>query len=72
MFPHMTVLDNAAFALRMRGLSKNEARKQAFSKLEMVGLGLLAKRYPTSLSGGERQRVSVARALAADPSIFLL
>ncbi|MBH0110092.1 ABC transporter ATP-binding protein [Salinibacterium sp. NG22] len=72
LFPHLTVLDNVAFADRAAGVSRAQAREQAREHLEMVQMGTFASRSPQSLSGGQQQRVAVARALAAKPSVLLL
>lgn len=72
LFPHLTVLDNVAFGPRMRGASSVRARITAQKMLELVSLETLANMYPTEISGGEKQRVSIARALATQPDIFLL
>lgn len=72
LFPHMTVADNVAFGLEMRGVASGERTKRVASTLELVHLGPLAGRYPRELSGGQRQRVALARALAIQPPVLLL
>ena len=72
LFPHMTVLDNVAFGLRLRGKDRGSRKKVAQEKLELVGLGVHADRYASQLSGGQQQRVALARALAIEPSVLLL
>src|SRR3954469_25705307 len=72
LFPHMTVLDNVAFGLRLRGKDRGSRKKVAQEKLELVGLGVHANRYASQLSGGQQQRVALARALAIEPSVLLL
>ncbi|MBH0116804.1 ABC transporter ATP-binding protein [Salinibacterium sp. NG253] len=72
LFPHLTVLDNVAFADRAAGLSRGQARERAREHLELVQMGAFASRSPHSLSGGQQQRIAVARALAAKPSVLLL
>ncbi|WP_417770560.1 ABC transporter ATP-binding protein [Stappia sp.] len=72
LFTHMTVLDNVAFGLEMRGKSKSEARSRAGEMLELVQLEAFASRKPTQLSGGQQQRVALARALAPQPRVLLL
>ena len=71
LWPHLTALDNAAFALRRRRLSRSECRTRAASMLERVGLSEFAGRYPNELSGGQQQRVALARALIADTGLIL-
>jgi glycine betaine/proline transport system ATP-binding protein len=71
-FPHRTVLDNAAYGLKVRGVSKEEREERAKKALETVGLGDWLHRYPSNLSGGMRQRVGLARALATDAEILLM
>ncbi|MGI9185306.1 MAG: ABC transporter ATP-binding protein [Solirubrobacteraceae bacterium] len=73
LWPHMTVGENVAFALRRRALSTAEGRSRAAAMLDRMGLGLAAygKRYPHELSGGEQQRVALARALVAKPALLL-
>jgi iron(III) transport system ATP-binding protein len=71
LWPHLTALDNVAFALRRRRLGRAECRARAASMLSRVGLGELARRYPNELSGGQQQRVALARALIADTGLIL-
>ncbi|MFW8634731.1 ABC transporter ATP-binding protein [Cribrihabitans pelagius] len=72
LFPHMTILENVAFGLEMRGKSKSEARTRAGEMLELVQLSQFAVRKPSQLSGGQQQRVALARALAPQPKVLLL
>ncbi|MEM6276173.1 MAG: ABC transporter ATP-binding protein [Pseudomonadota bacterium] len=72
LFPHMTVLENVAFGLEMRGKSKAEAAKRAGEMLELVQLPQFSARKPAQLSGGQQQRVALARALAPSPKVLLL
>lgn len=72
LFPHLTVLENTAFGLRMRNLRKPNRDKRAKAALHTVGLADLASRYPVELSGGQQQRVALARAIAIEPEILLL
>jgi putative spermidine/putrescine transport system ATP-binding protein len=72
LFPHMTVLDNVAYNLRMRGVGKAERRERARAMLDKVQLGPLALRMPAQLSGGQQQRVALARAIITNPRVLLL
>jgi putative spermidine/putrescine transport system ATP-binding protein len=72
LFPHMSVLDNVAFPLRMRGVGRDERRRRAQEMLERVGLAPFAERKPRQLSGGQQQRVALARALVFEPAALLL
>ncbi|MEZ3157253.1 ABC transporter ATP-binding protein [Microbacterium sp. BWR-S6Y] len=72
LFPHLRVLDNAAFGLRRRGVGTAQARRRAGDALDLVGLGHLADRYAHQLSGGQQQRVALARALVTEPRVLLL
>lgn len=68
---HMTVFDNVALPLRVRGFAPDKIKKLVTKTLEWVGLGKYANVYPMELSGGQQQRVSVARAIIIQPSILL-
>ncbi|RMX03505.1 ABC transporter ATP-binding protein [Corticibacter populi] len=72
LFPHMTVEQNIAFGLQMRGLTAAEQRQRIDETLALVRLQGLQARYPRELSGGQRQRVAIARALAIRPEVLLL
>lgn len=72
LFPHMNVLDNVAYGLMVRNVSRAERHAQAMEALQMVALPDHAQRMPTQLSGGQRQRVALARALVNRPRILLL
>lgn len=72
LFPHMTVADNIAFPLRMRGQPKSKVAGKIAEALEMVQLSGYEKRYPNQLSGGQQQRVALARALVFEPPVLLL
>ncbi len=72
LFPLMTVWENVAFGLEMRGWSKPKRRKRALELLATVELTDHADKTPAELSGGQRQRVAIARALAVEPAVLLL
>jgi putative spermidine/putrescine transport system ATP-binding protein len=72
LFPHLSVLDNVAFTLKMRGVGKAERHTQARELITKVGLEQFADRLPAQLSGGQQQRVALARALITNPRVLLL
>ncbi|MGF1619482.1 MAG: ABC transporter ATP-binding protein [Rhodomicrobiaceae bacterium] len=72
LFPHLSVLDNVAFSLKMRGMGKIERRAKAADLLALVDMSSFAERLPAQLSGGQQQRVALARALITEPQILLL
>ena len=72
LFPHLSVRDNVAFADRVRGVPRRQARERAEHHLELVALGGYGDRPARALSGGQEQRVALARALAAEPRVLLL
>ncbi|HET7730130.1 MAG TPA: ABC transporter ATP-binding protein [Usitatibacter sp.] len=71
-WPHMTLRDNVAYGLKMRGVPAEEKRRRTDAMLAATKLDALADRYPSELSGGQQQRVALARALAPNPEILLL
>ncbi|WP_248305298.1 glycine betaine/L-proline ABC transporter ATP-binding protein [Devosia sp. 1566] len=72
LFPHLSVADNAAYGLKIKGVGTSERRKRAQIALEQVGLGAYTDSAPDELSGGMQQRVGLARALATDPEVLLM
>ena len=72
LFPHMTVAENVAYGLRVRGVAAVERAQQAAAMLDLVRLGEFGARRPHQLSGGQRQRVALARALINRPKVLLL
>ncbi len=71
-YPWKKVIDNVAFGLQMRGISKRQRYEIAMEWIGRVGLHKFANHYPAQLSGGMKQRVSIARALANDPEVLLM
>lgn len=72
LFPHMSVLDNVAYGLRVRGMGRAKRRDLAMKALAAVRLEQMAGRKPSQLSGGQRQRVALARATVVEPKVLLL
>jgi len=72
LFPHMSVFENVAFALRMRHVQESGIKTRTHHALQMIQLDHLAERYPKELSGGQQQRVAIARALIYEPAILLM
>ena len=72
LWPHRTVMENVAYGLKLRGISKVEAGKRVQATLEKIGLGHLAERFPDQLSGGQQQRVAICRALVYEPRVLLM
>jgi len=71
LLPWLTVVDNVAFGLRMRGVGRLERRQRATALVAQVGLGAFLESYPHEISAGMRQRVNIARALVVDPPVLL-
>ncbi|KQR30411.1 glycerol-3-phosphate ABC transporter ATP-binding protein [Rhizobium sp. Leaf155] len=71
LYPHMTVEKNLTYSLRLKGVSKAEARRKAEEIAQITGLTTLLARYPRELSGGQRQRVAMGRAIIRNPKAFL-
>jgi putative spermidine/putrescine transport system ATP-binding protein len=72
LFPHLSVIDNVAFSLKMKGVAKAERHARAREALRVVAMENYTLRLPAQLSGGQQQRVALARALMTDPQILLL
>lgn len=72
LFPHMSVAQNVAFPLRMRGVGRAEIEQRVTRALDMVQLSTMRDRRPTQLSGGQQQRVALARALVFEPTVVLM
>src|SRR5690606_18495832 len=72
LFPHMSVAENVAFPLTVRGISRSERDEKVARILDIVQLGAFAHRKPSQLSGGQQQRVALARALVYDPPVVLM
>ena len=72
LFPHLNVLDNIAFSMKIKGVDSKTRRREALDYLEMMQLKGYERRMPHELSGGQKQRVAIARALAAKPKALLL
>jgi multiple sugar transport system ATP-binding protein len=72
LYPHLTVYDNIAFSLRLRGEKKSEIERRVKDAAETLGLEEFLKRKPRALSGGQRQRVAMGRAIVREPAAFLM
>jgi multiple sugar transport system ATP-binding protein len=72
LYPHMTVFDNMAFALKLRNVPKGEIRERVEEAADMLGIKELLHRKPRQLSGGQRQRVAMGRAIVREPAAFLM
>ncbi|WP_332682554.1 ABC transporter ATP-binding protein [Bosea sp. (in: a-proteobacteria)] len=72
LMPHLSVFDNIAFPLRIRGVDKDTIRSKVLNALELVRLGSFAERRPRQLSGGQQQRVALARSIVYEPKVILM
>ncbi len=72
LYPHMTVYENLAFALKLRKEKKDEIDRKVKQAAEILGITELLKRKPKALSGGQRQRVAIGRAIVREPKVFLM
>ncbi len=72
LFPHLNCLDNVAFSMKMKGMSKNKRYASARKYLELVHMETFESRFPAQLSGGQEQRIALARALVSHPNVLLL
>lgn len=71
LFPHLTVAENVAYGLKMRGVSQGDIAPRVKRILDVVRMESFSQRYPAEMSGGQRQRVALARAMVVEPSILL-
>lgn len=71
LYPHMTVADNMAFSLKLKGASAAQIEERVKPAAQILGLSHLLDRFPRQLSGGQRQRVAMGRAIVRDPQVFL-
>src|SRR2546427_188563 len=72
LFPHMTVVENVAYGLRMRHVGERDVARRVAAALSLVGLSGVERTFPARLSGGQQQRVALARALVVEPEVLLL
>ncbi|KAA3648777.1 MAG: sn-glycerol-3-phosphate ABC transporter ATP-binding protein UgpC [Chloroflexi bacterium] len=72
LYPHMSVYDNMAFGLKLRGMPKDEIKRRVEEAGDVLGIEALLDRKPRQLSGGQRQRVALGRAIVREPNVFLL
>jgi multiple sugar transport system ATP-binding protein len=72
LYPHMSVAENLAFGLKLRGVPRDEIARRVADAAQMLGLNDMLERQPRALSGGQRQRVALGRALVRQPQVFLL
>ncbi len=71
LFPHMSVLENVSYGLKMAGIKKEESHEKSINTLQLIGLENFESRMPSELSGGQQQRVAVARAIVLEPKVLL-
>ncbi|MGQ9724789.1 MAG: sn-glycerol-3-phosphate ABC transporter ATP-binding protein UgpC [Tepidimonas sp.] len=71
LYPHMTVFDNMAYGLKLRGVPKEDIRRRVEQAAQILEIGHLLHRKPRQLSGGQRQRVAMGRAIVRQPQVFL-
>jgi multiple sugar transport system ATP-binding protein len=72
LYPHLSVYDNMAFSLKLRGTPREEVKRRVGEAADILGIGELLERKPRQLSGGQRQRVALGRAIVRNPQVFLL
>ncbi|MGR3782918.1 MAG: ABC transporter ATP-binding protein, partial [Albimonas sp.] len=72
LFPHLSIVENVAFSLKMKGTAKEERERRAREMLDLVDMGQYGERLPSQLSGGQQQRVALARSLITRPQALLL
>lgn len=72
LFPHLSVFENVAYGLRVKGMDRNEIERAVLDVLTLVGLKGYERQFPHQLSGGEQQRVALARAVVIQPGFFFL